>query len=156
MADEPVYNVFDSDTHRRVCAQCMRPRSASEIAYVARTLDPFIEARHRDDVQEVLDELASDGLVKQVEGEEPNELLDAQDGDGDVIDFQGDREAFETRAAHPRRYPFLEQGEAHYVMTNEGHARLTGEVPPPEGGGGPGGNGPPEPAVPAPLDPVAA
>jgi hypothetical protein len=144
---EPEINVFpfgadgaDSDTHRRVCAQCARPRSATEIAYTFLKLDPNVakEAIHRDGVQRYLDDLEDAELVKNIGPiEDGAQALDAQDKDKDLIDFCGDRAAFVARAEHPLRFPFPLLGEPHYVMTKTGHAKLTGEVPGSEAPAGP-------------------
>jgi hypothetical protein len=124
-------NDFTTDTHRRVAAQCMRPRSASEIAYALKTLDPHVDedAYHRDGVNEYLADLEADGLVVNLGSfDDAKAALKAQDAHKDAIDFQGDRDAFSARAAHPTRFPFLEQGEDHWVFTKLCHAKLTGEV----------------------------
>lgn len=122
-------NEFETDTHRRVAAQCMRPRSATEIADALRQLDPHVDpaCHHRDGVAAVLEDLEGEGLVKNLGSfDDAGEALAAQDRDKDVIDFQGSRESFENRAAHPLRFPFLERGEDHFVFTKECHDRLTG------------------------------
>lgn len=102
----PELNEFESDTHRRVAANCTRPRSATEIALVLRgpqyhpalgklsAHDRYVDERAYEPagVQSYLDELEADGLVKNVgrfaHGEE---ALEAQDSDPDVVDFQGVR-----------------------------------------------------------------
>jgi hypothetical protein len=139
MASEEQFNEFpfgpdgaDSDTHRRVCAQCMRPRSATEIAYAFNQLDPNVApaARHRDGVAGYLGDLEAKGLVKNLGPiDDPAKILDAQDKDKELIDFQGQRDAFVKRAQHPLRFPFPELGEDHYVMTKAAHAKLTGQAP---------------------------
>jgi hypothetical protein len=126
-------NEFDTDTHRRVAAQCMRPRSATEIAHAFQTIpDPHVDesALHADGVREYLADLEADGLVKNLGTfDSGEEALKAQNADKDVIDFHGDKDAFIKRAKHPLRFPFLERGEDHYVFTKRCHAKLTGEVP---------------------------
>jgi hypothetical protein len=124
-------NDFATDTHRRVAAQCMRPRSATEIADALKQLDPHVDpdAHHADGVNEYLKDLEADGLVKNLGTFDTAEAaLDAQNKDKDVIDFYGDPEAFVSRAAHPLRFPFLDR-ENHFVFTKTCHAKLTGEAP---------------------------
>ena len=145
----PVYNDFATDTHRRVLAHAMRPRSAAEIAYQLAKVDLNVDtsAYQQHGVQSILDDLEADGLVKNLGTfEDGKEALAAQDKDKDVINFSGSKEAFHHSADNPLGFPFLDRAD-HYVMTKKGHAKLTGEVPPSEDGGGPD----PRPNMPANL-----
>lgn len=123
-------NDFATDTHRRVCAQCMYLRSASQIADVLRKVDPNVDeaAYERHGVEEYLADLEADGLVKNLGTfDDPESALKAQDKDKDVRDFQGSPEVFANSANSQLGYPFLDR-EAHWVMTNKGHAKLIGEA----------------------------
>lgn len=127
-------NEFQSDTHRRVTAQTMRPRSAREIAYELQTVDASAaeDAKHPDGVNEYLKDLEADGLVVNLGSFDPGDgeaALAAQKKNKQAMDFEGDEDAFVARSKHPLRFPFFEQGEDHYVMTKLGHARLTGMAP---------------------------
>jgi uncharacterized protein YciI len=130
----PEVNEFQTDTHRRVTAQCLRPRSAREIAYELQTVDASAadDAKHPDGVNEYLKDLEADGLVVNLgpfEAGDGEGALAAQNGNEQALNFEGDTNAFVARSKHPLRFPIFEQGEDHYVMTNLGHARLTGEAP---------------------------
>jgi hypothetical protein len=120
-------NQFDSDVHRRVAAHCTRPISALEIAY-SFGRDPNVpeEFRQPSAVEEILQELEADGLVKNfgvLEGAAA--ALKQQDADDEVLDFYGDPDVWVKRADHPLRFPFLDRGD-HFVMTKKNHAKLTG------------------------------
>lgn len=122
----------DSDTHRRVAANCTRPKSATEIAYYNQQLDPNVndDAYHRTGVQRYLDELEEAGLVKNIGPiDDPEAALQLQNDDDELHDFYGNPEAWYSRARHPLRFPFLEHGEDHYVQTRLAHEKLIGEAP---------------------------
>lgn len=145
-----VLNRFASDTHRRVAAQCMRPRSALEVAYALRKHDPQVvhgreaadaglpDAHHWRGAEHYLADLEGEGLVVNLGTfDGPAEALKAQDGHPDAINFEGDREVFANAAHKELGFPFLDQGD-HYVLTQACWERLTGateteDVVPPGG-----------------------
>jgi hypothetical protein len=133
-----VLNRFASDTHRRVAAQCMRPRSALEVAYALRKHDPNVQhgkaardaglpdAHHWQGAEHYLAELEAEGLVVNLGTfESAQDALKAQDGHKEAINFEGDRDVFVNAARKELGFPFLDQGD-HYVLTQACWERLTG------------------------------
>lgn len=133
-----VLNRFASDTHRRVAAQCMRPRSALEVAYALRKHDPSVvhgtaaseagepDAHHWQGAEQYLADLEAEGLVVNVGTfADAEEALAAQDANEQAINFEGDRDVFANAAAKELGFPFLDQGD-HYVLTQACRERLLG------------------------------
>lgn len=132
MADDLVLNEFESDTHRRVCANLSVPRSAEELAAFLSKHDPHVDASAYGaaSVQDFIDDLEAEGLVANVGSfESAADAVAAVRDDADLIDFpKAKAENFAERAEREDVFPYLD-GDDHYVMTALALAKIEGPIP---------------------------
>jgi hypothetical protein len=140
VADDLVLNEFDSDTHRRVCANLSVPRSAAELAAFLSKHDPHVEddAYSAEGVQDYLDDLEADGLVRnvgsfEVDPDDPapaaREVLAAVNDDDDLITIpKAKADGFAERVEREDAFPYLDSGD-HFVMTQLALDRINGPIP---------------------------
>jgi hypothetical protein len=124
-------NEFDSDTHRRVCANLTVPRSVVELAEFLERHDPFVDRRaySPEGVEEVLRDLEAARLVKRLPGlRDGKAAVKAMRQDKDVQTLpRAKASAFMERVERDDVLPAFD-GREYWVATKAGLERLTGRV----------------------------
>jgi hypothetical protein len=124
-------NEFDSDTHRRVCANLSVPRSALELARFLDRHDPHIDVAARDgeQVEGFLLDLEADGLVKRIKGlQDAKAAVKAMRQDSDVPTLpRAKASAYVERADRDDLFPVFD-GREHWVFTKAALDRFNGPI----------------------------
>lgn len=108
--DEPAryvltaWRLFPTDLDRRVAANLSQPRNLEGLQALLRS-DPLVGSLSLASLARRLGELADRGLVKMIgEHPDPGDLVEAVQGDDDVIDLHADKaKALAARLAKPAR-----------------------------------------------------
>ena len=128
---ETAVNEFDTDTHRRVCANLAQPRSLQDLAAFLRATDPYVDdaAYTVDGVVDYVRDLEADGLVKKLGTfDSGDELVKAIKNDGDVVTLHKDKAAaLVQRFERPDIFPHDDEDQ--YVLTQLALDRINGPIP---------------------------